>query len=334
MKFNKISILLIALIFAFGACTEPDNIVPTNSDWDGEGFEVGGGLLDVTTSSINYIVGDGKTYTCEFGVKQGADNKTVKVEVYSSFHAYKRAGEQDTLVLDESGNPIPLTSNEIVFKTFDITETTNHFLSFDFTYEDLIANLEIDGGALPTSDGELSIGDYWEFRFVSTTSEGNVYENYKRTNIAVSTRFAGTYKSIGGYYFHPSYNPAPYLTDLWLGETVIISSVDAITYKFEDWGILSGWEGNVLYFQIDPVTGAITYPEEWNGTAQTLNGLPLLVAERNPNDLTYVIPLAGENIDKAIKDDVDGKDQLNMVHGYMGGSGPREFHILLEKVVN
>ncbi len=319
MKLNKISFFVVALIFIFGACTEPDNIVPTNTDWNGEEFPVGGGLLEVTTPSINYIVGETEGYKVEFGVQQGRENFTTKVEVYSTFY-----GTQT----DDEGNKISVTSNEILFESFDITETVNHFRKFGFNYDTLVTDLQIDGTDLSSNDGDLSIGDYWEFRFVSTMQDGNQFENYKRVKIAVSTRFAGTYICSDLAYFRLGVQSPSY----WLGDELTIESVDAITYKYY-WGATIGWDAP-LYFQIDPATNVITYPEEWDGVAQTLNGEPLTCLARNAGDLTNVAGLT-TTPDLAVKDDVDGKDQLIMVYGYYtGGSGPREFYETLIKKVD
>jgi hypothetical protein len=144
--------------------------------------------------------------------------------------------------------------------------------------------------------------------------------------MSVSTRFAGTYSVIEGFYFRLGVDQGP----MWTGENIVIKSVDAITYEWYAWGELSGWGPYSFYFQIDPVTNAITYLPD-----QTLNDQPVITPYANPGDLSNVIPLAGANINSAIKDDVEGKDQMNMCYGYYtGGSGPREFYFLLEKIVN
>jgi hypothetical protein len=36
---------------------------------------------------------------------------------------------------------------------------------------------------------------------------------------------------------------------------------------------------------------------------------------------------------KAVRDDVDGKDRIYMSYGYLAASGSREFYEVLEKVV-
>ena len=301
---NKIFIIFASVILIIGACIKPDNIAPMSEE---------GGLLEVLTPSLNYVVGENVPYGVEFRVFQG-EILTTKVEVMLSFHT------TDTLDVEH-------ISNEILFKTIDVTETITHLQTFDVTFDELVVGLEIDGVAIPTADADYTIGDYWELRLLSTTSDGNVHENYRRIQMAISTRFAGTYLVVAGDYFRIGVDNGP---DFQVGGEVTIKSVDATTYEWFEWGALSGWGGNTLYFQIDAVTSAITYPPD-----QVLNGEPVTNPIDNPGDLTNVIPIAGANINTAIRDDVDGKDQLNMVHGYYtGGSGPREFYFLLQKVVN
>ncbi len=303
---NKIYLLLASVVLFFGACTDPDDLTTAT-------FKEGG-LLNVTTPALNYVVGDGKAYTVEFQVFQTPSIYTNKIEVYSSFHT-----------MDTLGNA--LSSNEILYLTIDVSETVSHFQSFDVMYADLIAGLQIDGVDLPANDTEMNIGDYWHYRIVSTTSEGNVFENYAGVDIAVSTRFAGTYTCADLSYYRIGVESSPY----WLGHDIVIKSVDASTY-FYDWGITIGWDGP-LYFQIDG-SDNITYPEEWDGEAQVLNGQPLITCDRNPGDFTQFDAFCpGANV--AVRDDVEGKDQLIMTYGYYtGGSGPREFNETLIKQVN
>ena len=322
-------IMLLAITpFFFIQCDSEDDLVTENAKE--------GGLFEALTPYLNYVVGDGKAYSFSFQVYQSPDIKATSVEIYKSCFKVAVAWSDPGDLTHTTADSIPaIWSNEVLQETITITNDENHVISTTaLDYAALIADLTIDGDPLPASDGEMRIGDYFNFRIVTKLDDGRTVEQSIQNTLTVSTRFAGTYKSIGGAYYHPDYNPAPYLSDLWLGETVIIFSIDAMTYRWEEWGILSGWSGNVLYFQINPSTGKITYPEKWAGADQILNNLPLLTAERTPGSLTYAIPAAGTNIDTAIKDDVEGKDQLNMVFGYLGASGSREFFILLEKVVN
>jgi len=322
MNLKKINYLIISLLILVGACVKPDNLAPTNSDWDGTQFPVGGGLLDVTTPSLNYVVGEPEGYFVEFGVLQGRENFTTNVDVYKTFYAYQRDAD-GALVLDADGNKIMLHSNEFLQKSITVTDTKNHFESFTLNYTELINGLTFDGGALPTNDGELNIGDYWELRLVSTTADGNVYENYQRVAIGVSTRYAGSYKCVDALYFR--IGVLTYVASDW-PEVTVIKSIDAVTYQVVEYA--GAFEGNTWYFQVNE--GVISYPEEWAGAAQLLNGMPMILCGHP--DMTNV-NCGSSNI--VVKDDVEGKDQLFMSFGYYtAGSGARTFYQVLEKIVD
>ena len=321
MKQIKYIFFLIASVtLVFGSCTEPDNYT------DGA---VEGGLLEITTPAINYVVGENRDYTVEFKVFQSANVKTTQVEVYVQF-AGKKQNADGTIFLDEDESPVTLYSNEKLLTTITVNETTTHYETFTVNLAQLTDGMSVTGNDrytnLPIDDTQYAIGDSWRFRFVSTTTEGKQHENSRGASVDVSTRFAGTYVVKELSYYRLGVQSPSY----WLGEEVVIKSIDAITY-FYDWGASIGWTGP-LYFQIDPGTLEISYPAEWDGVAQVLNGQPLTTPTANPNDLTNVIPLT-TTPNLAIKDDVEGKDMLILVYGYYtGGSGPREFYEVLEKV--
>jgi hypothetical protein len=302
---NKIFLIFASVVLIIGSCIKPDNITPTVAE---------GGVLEVMTPALNYVVGDmSKIYTVEFRVLQG-EIKTTKVDVYLTF----------TTVDTAATNPV---SNEILFTTIDVTEQTTHFETFDVTFPELIAGLQIDGVSLSSVDTEYQIGDTWNMRLVSTTSEGNVHENYAGVSMAVSTRYAGSYKCIKGEYWNPSLGNY-YHTGDW-PEVTLIKSVDAITYQVVEY--IGPFDGNTWYFQVND--GVISYPLEWAGAAQLLNGQPLITCQTNPNDLINVCGEPGANT--VVNDDVEGKDQLIMALGYYtAGSGPRQFYQVLEKNVN
>ncbi|HAF29986.1 MAG TPA: hypothetical protein DCG75_13175 [Bacteroidales bacterium] len=331
-KLLYISFLALIAVF-FIQCDSEDDLMTENA--------LEGGLVDLSTTSINYVIGSGASYTFDLFVHQEGAVKVNSINLYKSCFYAAAIPWSDPAAHDfdvEPADSVPAKyTDEILEHTITITETSvsHSVATLDWAWADLREGLTTEeGGELPADEGSMEIGNYFQIRVEAVLSDGRVVQMATPVRMTVSTRFAGTYVSLGGAYYHPDYNPAPYLSPLWLGEEVSISSIDAITYRVEEWGIQSSWTGNVLYFQIDPSTGAITYPEEWAGVAQTLNGLPLIVPERNAGDLTFAIPAAGPNMNTAIKDDVEGKDRLNMCYGYMGTSGSREFYILLEKVLN
>ncbi len=295
--------LIVALILGFASsCNESIN--PTTGD------AKSGGLLNPLSTSLNYVVGSGDTYTVAFEVAQGK-NTTSKVEVYKSFYS----------VTEEAW------SNEILEQTITISNNVTH-VNVDFTqdYAQLIAGLQLNGADLPSSDGLLSIGDFWNFRLVSTVSNGTTVESFNKVKLAVSTRFAGTYKVLAS-----SYTRIGVPSGDWNGDLVTVESIDAKTYRQLGWAF---WlDGNELFFQVDG-SNNITIPAEWDGTAQSGNGNPLMTCLTDPGDMTNANCGDADNYTVTL-DNVNGKDIITMSFGYYtAGSGPREFYQKMEKVVN
>ena len=318
---KKLSILFLALV-TFIACND-DQLNVDNPD----GNITGGGLLDVKNTAMNYVVGNPGPYAATVRVFQG-EAKTTSIRIAKTFYTSKLVYNTET----EEDDKVVLVSNTIEdFRTITISDTDqNSFFSYEFTFTELIDGLTIEGAPLSSNDGDYTIGDYWELEYFVTNSNGE-FKNYSTTQATVSTRFAGTYKVLKGEYFRLSEDNGG--GAFWNGDEVTIKSIDAITYQWAEWGILSGWTDNVLYFQIDPVTLEITFPEDWNGVAQILNDQPLITPMTNALDLSNVIPKTMTPNQAVLN--ADGADTLDMVYGYYtGGSGPREFYHYLEKVVD
>lgn len=309
-----------------------------------------GGLLNVSNPSLNYVVGNPGPYTSNLTVYQG-DVKTTKIEIYKTFYStrkdtlIKTLVKEDTTVYDTSMLSTTLISNTVLYETINISDEATSYVSFDFTLDDLRKDLVIEteevpvvtgtdpyeiikgytvkdvGDALPTTDGEYSIGDYWEFEYHITTSDNRVLVQSKTTKAAIATRYAGKYRAIRGEYYHPELGNY-YRTADWPAET-LIESVDATTYRVLEYCGL--FDGNEWVFQI--VDGVISYP-----AGQFLNDQPMITCESNPLDMS--IACAFPNTNTVVNDDVNGKDQLIMAFGYFtAGSGARQFYQILEKIV-
>lgn len=306
MRKLKYTILsLFAMSSMLFSCIDDDN-----DELTGEAIQ--GGLVELNNAAIGYVVGDNGTYTASGSVYQG-NIQTTSIDVYKSFSS------------SASGS----TSNEVLMTTLTINNTnvseTGTF-EFSFTYENLIQGLTIDNNPFPTDDGTLNIGDFWELRYVSTTSDGNVNSNSVTTKVSVGTRFAGTYNVIN----HQYWRIGVLRDDVEWPATMLIESVDAITYRVVEY--FGAFSGNEYYFQIDE-NDRITYPENTpSGEQQTGNGQPMTTCELNASDLTNVPCGAATNYVE--RDDVNGEDKLYMTFGYFtSGSGPREFYQVLEKIV-
>lgn len=284
------------------SCTEDDN-----DELTGDATE--GGLVELNSTAIGYVVGNDGTYTASGEVYQGPE-KTVAIDVYKTFTDSETGETTEELLLDS-----------VTFS--DIQQGTSNDFSFSFKYEDLIEGYS----SLPASDAELNIGDFWSLKFVSTLEDGTTVTNAATAKVSVGTRFAGVYRTLEAEYWRIGvfyYDEA-----VWPAE-MVIESVDATTYRVVEW--IGPFSGNTWYFQIDE-NDKITYPENTpDGAAQILNDQPLITCESNPNEMTNVP--CGPETNIVIRDDVNGEDQLIMSVGYLtAGSGPREFYQVLEKIV-
>jgi len=295
MKIIKILSVLFLSLLVIPACDESESVVT--------GVE--GGLVEVLNPSVNYVVGNSGPYSLSMTVYQG-EVKTTKVEIYKSF----TSGSNST--------------DEMLFKTVDITGTETANVTVSFSLSDLIAGLSLNGTPLSGTDTDYLIGDSWKFRYEATTSLGSVVQQNKVTKVTVATRYAGKYRFVEGTYWRIG---ELYSTGDYWDPEYLFESIDAKTYKMNG---MCAWPDNELYFQIEE-DGSITYPSAWKGVDQILNGSPLITCDGNLSDMSHVNCGSSNYV---IKDDVTGKDRLVMSFGYYtAGSGPREFYQVMEKIV-
>jgi hypothetical protein len=301
-------IYLFLTIASFGvmSCNNPEQDVLTGNKNEG-------GLLNVKNILVPYVVGNGNDfeYKASISAFQG-DVKVQTVDIYKTFT-----------------NVDGVSSNTALLKTvtFPVAAQVEN-LDFTTTFNELIAGLQIDGVALSSDDSNLNIGDYWTLKYVSRTSAGTSAENLKTTKVAVGTRFAGQYSVVQCEYWRIGVI-RPDVTGSFLGTVVTIESVNATTYrKLEYCGPFSG---NEFYFTIDSADNVLV-PTLYNGEAQILNALEAINCTENPGEMTNACGFAGIQ-NKAVRDDVDGKDRIYMTYGYLASTGSREFYEVLEKVV-
>ncbi len=303
-KIKYLVIMLVALGVA--SCSKEEQDVLTGS-------ETTGGLIDVKSNLVSYVVGNGNDfeYSAEISAFQG-DVSIESVDIYKVF--YGADG----------------TSNKALLKNVTFPNTAQvENLTFTATYNELIAGLTVNGQPLPSNDSELEIGDFWELSYVSKTSAGNEVSNLKKTKISVGTRFAGQYNVIQCEYWRIGV-PRPDVTGPFLGTVVTIESIDATTYKKLEYA--GPFSGNEFYFTIND-SDDVLVPSTYNGEIQLLNGFGAINCTENPGDMTNACSVAGPQ-NTVTRDDVNGKDRIYMTYGYFTtGSGSREFYEVLEKVV-
>ena len=300
MKKIKFLVLSVLTVFAFISCVDDDNDPLT-------GGALTGGLVGVNNPLITYVVGSGNTYSASGSVYQGAV-QVESVDIYKSF----------TTVAGDSSNEVFLTSVTVPNQTVGSSAS----FTLQFTYEDLIAGLTINGSPLPADDSGLSIGDFWTLRYVGNTSTGDANSNGNTTKIAVGTRYAGVYSVVESEYW----NSGSFLGN-WNGGDRIIESVDASIYRHVGHAY---WDDNEYFFTVDNSTNYITVlPEDLAGDGTLVNGSPIMTCEGAGGDFE-MIP-CDETVSKATPDDVNGEDQLEFTMGYFRGVGAtREFY---EKIV-
>jgi len=299
----KYILLSTALIFVMGGCVEDEDLVTENTAI--------GGLVNPLKTAISYVVGSTDPYTLEFTVEQGKVNST-QIEIYKSFYDNGQGLWSDSEVLQE---------------TISISESKTHTVSTVYEFDDLVANMTVEGTPISVDDADYNIGDYWNFRIVATTQENNKHESLQGVKITVATRFAGIYTIKAGIYHHPDpANTGPYDGDR------IIESVDAITYKFTDIGPWANEPDNYFYFTIDN-DGNVDIPEYYNGELQLLwgtdpmaiCGVPLSV---DPDGSNWNTNAACINLATKME---DGKDVIEITYGYQRDSGTRTFNETLVK---
>jgi hypothetical protein len=309
-KMKKIKLYFLSLFVISGIVScEEDSDTLTGNDRTG-------GLVEVESKLVGYVVGDGndKKYTAKFSINQVEEDFTSKIEVYKVF----------TNIDGE-------TSNEVLLTTLDVPTTPGvQKISFDFSFNDLIKDLKVDGSAISPNDGLLNIGDAWTLKFLCHTSRGYKNLNAATAKVAVGTRFAGKYKVILA---DSKYWRIGVLTQsAWVGDLIrIVESVDATTYKLVEYAGPFAGVTNTHYFTIDG-SGAVNTPVLYKGATQLLNGLPLINCPESAANMLNACTVTGLK-DVVVKDDVNGKDRIYRSYGYLAATGPREIYEVLEKVV-
>ena len=300
MKTIKILSILFLTLITFSSCNDADLNVDNP---DGNFSE--GGLLDVKSTSINYVVGNPGPYTASIRVFQGAI-KTTSIRVAKTFI---------------SGT---FTSNTVdTFKTVAVTGDQNSMVNYSFTLDELVDGLTgADGSPLSGNDGDYQIGDYWKMDYYVTTTAGERL-NYASTKATISTRYAGTYSVLESAYW----NSGGLQGGDWNGSDVVIESIDASIYKHNG---LAYWSDNTYYFTVDNATGAIqVLGTDLDGADVLLNNSPIMFSPGGANAFESLIP-----INQATPDDVNGEDVLEFTVGYFRGVGAtREFYEKMKKQV-
>lgn len=307
---------LLAITAITFSCNESEDLVTADAQE--------GGLVEPSSTALNYVVGNTGPYALEMFLNQRADVAIQEISIYNTFSGTEILADQNG---DDSVGTY--TTNSVLLKTVPVTITTAGFVSPEVSYDELIAGLvttRAGSPGLPSSDGDLQIGDRWTLSFEFKLADGRTVDAAFNVNLAVSTRFAGTYNITAKQYWRIGVNRSD-LDALWPA-TLAIGSVDAVSYEQIEW--CGPFNGNTLFFQIDPATLVISYPLEFKGVAQVINDVALATCADNAADLVN-IQCGSSNF---AVEAADGKDVMTMSYGYVTpGSGPREFYQVLVKAL-
>lgn len=301
-KYKQFKLLGLSLVFSFLciSCTQEDVDDKLVIDHTG-------GLINVLSNNVNYVVGNPGPYSIDLLALHG-NNSINSIDVYNTF--VNNLGE---------------SSNTTLLKTINLEQSnTKEPVNFSVNFTDLISDITFDGAALSNSDTELSIGDGFVLSYVANLKSGDSSSLSPTTKLTVSTRFAGKYRVITGNYWRIGV-PRPDVA--WEGEIVDIESVDAITYKHVG---LSIWTDQAYWFTIDG-TRLTVLPTNPSGEPVILNDQPITTCELNENELSNV-PCQTSNYVEI--DNLTGKDKLFITVGYLASTGPREFYEVLEKIID
>lgn len=307
-KFRKIvmkniKLILVILSFigvgTFYSCTDSiDDLVTENAAL--------GGLVNVETPLLSYVIGTPDGYKVKLKIFQGA----VKTNEVNVLKAYQNAsGER---------------SNETLLKTVAIADSETSFIEFEVSFDELIQGLSLNGSDLSANDQDYAIGDFWELTYETQTSESKSHRNRNTTKVAVSGKYAGIYTVVESAYIHPTAGDQ----GGWNGESVVIESiVDAFTYNILANGPFTTDDNpnNNFVFVVND-DNSITIPKEWAGEMQTLWGSDeLATCAVNPMELPDVC--GGTDF----VDPTDGGEQVTLSHGYIRDTGTRQFRYKLIK---
>lgn len=123
MKFlNKHIFYLLALLVIW-SCNESEDLMTEDAKT--------GGIVESTSVSNSYVVGNSGPYTMEFLARQDPDVQIESVDIYKSF-------EGTDLFTDIEGKDsiVAYASNEILDRTIEVTTSTVHFFETAYMFDE------------------------------------------------------------------------------------------------------------------------------------------------------------------------------------------------------
>jgi hypothetical protein len=251
MKTLKYKSLVLGALIGLAACQDPDDHITTHA------FE--GGLLEPAPASISFVVNATPSLDVALNVPVGAAIQSV--EVYKYF-------------CSECGSPSTAKeSNEVFAGTIEVGGANANgpvLVKLPQTYTDLSEGIVLEGSPLPTDEGDLIIGDFWEYRFVSVMADGKKIINNNTVTVSVANQYSGEYQSVGKF-IHPTAGER----GINRAKTLAPIDINTVETEFADLGG-NGW---TMRLQVDPADYTVTIIPTGNASGGTV-----------PNGENYFVP--------------------------------------------
>jgi|GEM_PF-662426 len=166
----KVFLLIFTMLgLIYSACNKSEDLLTADAKT--------GGLI-FPTKGVAYKLGGTPSFDIELKIPTGPGISTI--EVYNKYFRLADTAE----------------SNKVLMKTIDVASANSSadvVKIMTLTYADLSKDLLVEGSPLPTDESLLPIGDYWEFYYISTLSDGRKVTNSLTTKVDVANRWAATY---------------------------------------------------------------------------------------------------------------------------------------------
>lgn len=275
--FSVLSLLLTCFIFV--SCDE------TYTDLMTADVKTGG--IVEPSSSIAYKLGMTPSFDIVLTVPQGPAIESIKIDKYYVRMSDTTYSNVVSTSIDINGENATGDVEKLLPQTWDsMKEGLSLPTDPQIPVNEYIANI---------AD---FIGDYWEFRYTTTLSDGRVLENTRTTKVAIANFFAGSYDLLLKY-FHPTAGGS-YPTDPYGGDRK--SKIDMVPVGALDCQVYLGvWTDNKITIHIAP-DYTVTLTSDKAGFSQGDPYNPANVCSYNPE--TGVIKL---------------------FYSYAGSGGPRVF---------
>lgn len=247
------------LVLGLNSCLMNDDLMTADAK--------AGGLVE-SSELVQFIPKSNEGVDIDIKVYQGPAIQTVKV--YKQFY-HKATGE---------------VSNVVLLGTFNVSGQNSGdtlLLSQNYSWEQLIQGISVDGYTLPNDPLSADIGDFFILKYVSVLADGREVTSNARTKVLITNSYAGYYQS-DLTFFQPNfgtYPDNPY-RHVQLVKELIPTDGSTCYTSFALWGSY----GETMYITVNPD----------NSISFEVFGVDYIVKEGDPNNLllySHYDPLTG-----------------------------------------